>query len=139
MRKALEEEFPTATKRVKRITPETEGLREEYFAARRRVKIALLELAAVEMRIKKEIGFSAGLETTEGTFLWTKATENRGRIQWMRLVSDMKIPDETLAKYRGGGKRRNFFFSQRKQMREVPEVGSLGPMEDLEDTDETPS
>lgn len=114
MRKALEEQYPAPVGRIKKGGDNDIHLVEAYKRAKRKVKIALLELAGAEAALKERIGLGLGLEMAEGTFLWTQNDESRGKIQWMRLVQDLKVPEETLKKYRGPGKKRAFFFTHRK-------------------------
>lgn len=111
---AMDQKFPHHEKTTKKGTEQDTEKVERLQQIHGQMRRLALELAAVEIELKERIGFHEGLELPEGKgiLLWTSATSpRRSRINWMQLVHDFKISEETLKKYhaKNDGQRRLTF------------------------------
>lgn len=139
-RSAMTSAFPHETGKVRKGTIADAVILKRYRAKRAELATAALELAHLEEQLKRRIGFDSAMEVPgEGTLYWTadkSSGGNKPKINWMKLVQDLNIPEDLLKKYMHTreGERRFFFKPGQKLPEGIQHL--QGPIKDDEQLDE---
>lgn len=120
---AAQNEFPHHDHKVKRLTGDEGFAAKVKLVAYRKklgeIRRASLELAAIELDLKRTIGFAEALEVVgEGILYWTSSEPSgksrKAKVNWAKLCQDRKISEDELKRYQKDTSGERRFFLRRK-------------------------
>jgi hypothetical protein len=111
-RASTEHEFPHHSNKIRRASPTSAILLTRYREKRAALKRMALELAQLEIDLKRQIGFDEGIDIPgHGILYWTKrGSPRKSGVNWMQLCHDLGISEEKLNDYRRKEDKRRFYL-----------------------------